>query len=68
MVSVLVAHDPDADLRDVVKTAREFVRSAYPDLDDAEWRARPPLPRSIVTADDLYQTPAFTVFEWEGDS
>jgi hypothetical protein len=60
----MVVHGDDTEFRDVVKTAREFARAAFPDTDNSEWRIRPPVPQSIVTADDVYQSLSFTVFEW----
>jgi hypothetical protein len=67
MSSVCVVHASDAQVSDVVKTARDFARSAFPDVDESEWRARPPIPQSVVIADDVYQSLTLTVFEWGTD-
>ncbi|MEU3285563.1 hypothetical protein [Streptomyces longwoodensis] len=64
MPSVLVVYASDATLESVVKTARDFARAAYPDVDTAEWRARPPVERSVVESDDVYASLTHTVFEW----
>lgn len=67
MPSVLVVHDADATLSSVVKTARDFARAAYPDVDTTEWSARPPVPQSVVESDDVYASLSYTVFEWGDD-
>ncbi|MFB7823892.1 hypothetical protein [Streptomyces hydrogenans] len=60
-------HDHDATMESVVKTAQDFAHAAYPDIDTADWRARPPAPRSVVESDDVYTALGYTVFEW-GDA
>lgn len=65
MVSVLVVHAVDATFESVVDTARKFAREAYPDVDDADWRMRPPVSRSVVESDDVYTALNYVVFEWE---
>lgn len=65
-VSLLVAHASDTEWHNLVKAAKDFVRSAHPDVDENAWTARPPFPRSVAVLDDVYQDMGFTVFEWEG--
>ncbi|MFD6364362.1 hypothetical protein ACFWFX_31655 [Streptomyces roseolus] len=67
MPSVLVVHAHDATMESVVTTARNFAHEAYPDVDTAEWRARPLDSRSVVESDDVYYPLGYTVFEW-GDA